>query len=465
MTDLAEQASAADWAARTLVRCYPRRWRRRYGDELLAVLEQHRAGPRTVLNLAVSALTTHLDPAYRMEGVTMARLRPFLVAAGVVVLLAGLFGWWVHGQTWKDGHWHIGIEGSVGAMDFDPERHIMVTATSNSTDGANALWNVSDATQPRRLAIFEGGPPTDFSPDGRMVATTSFDDQLVLWTVADARHPHRIARLATPDHSQIWGEAFSPDGDVLAAAYDDRLFLWDVAEPAKPRIVRSLPAPVGIMGSNSQDDIAFSPDGRLLASAVGRSHVAIWDVADPAHATRIATISGSAGFIDVLAFSPHGHLLADVSFTGAVNLFSLADPAAPQRLATMQTLAAVGRTVRKCTNPPGQPSPPCPDVMYALAFSSDGRTLTAIANAGRGPRSTAAVVGQVNVKINDFGFAWNLTNPASVIRIASFVHHLPTPGSNDGYQPAITPDGTSVVDGAAFGYFGVTFWTMPRLPA
>jgi len=103
--------------------------------------------------------------------------------------------------------------------------------------------------------------------------------------------------------------------------------------------------------------------------------------------------------------------------------------------------------------------------MYALAFSSDGRTLTAIANAGRGPRSTAAVVGQVNVKINDFGFAWNLTNPASVIRIASFVHHLPTPGSNDGYQPAITPDGTSVVDGAAFGYFGVTFWTMPRLPA
>jgi len=465
MTDLAEQASAADWAARTLVRCYPRRWRRRYGDELLAVLEQHRAGPRTVLNLAVSALTTHLDPAYRMEGVTMARLRPFLVAAGVVVLLAGLFGWWVHGQTWKDGHWHIGIEGSVGAMAFDPERHIMVTATSNSTDGANALWNVSDATRPRRLAIFEGGPPTDFSPDGRMVATTSFDDQLVLWTVADARHPHRIARLATPDHSQIWGEAFSPDGDVLAAAYDDRLFLWDVAEPAKPRIVRSLPAPVGIMGSNSQDDIAFSPDGRLLASAVGRSHVAIWDVADPAHATRIATISGSAGFIDVLAFSPHGHLLADVSFTGAVNLFSLADPAAPQRLATMQTLAAVGRTVRKCTNPPGQPSPPCPDVMYALAFSSDGRTLTAIANAGRGPRSTAAVVGQVNVKISDFGFAWNLTNPASVIRIASFVHHLPTPGSNDGYQPAITPDGTSVVDGAAFGYFGVTFWTMPRLPA
>ena len=75
MTDLAEQASGAYRVARMLVRCYPRRWRRRYGDELLAVLEQHQAGPRTVLNLAVSALSTHLDPAYRMEGVTMVWLR------------------------------------------------------------------------------------------------------------------------------------------------------------------------------------------------------------------------------------------------------------------------------------------------------------------------------------------------------------------------------------------------------
>jgi hypothetical protein len=74
-------------------------------------------------------------------------------------------------------------------------------------------------------------------------------------------------------------------------------------------------------------------------------------------------------------------------------------------------------------------------------------------------------VGQVGVRISDFGFVWNVANPASVNRIASFVHHLPTPGSNDGYQPAIAPGGTAVVDGAALGYFGVTFWTMPKLPA
>lgn len=72
---------------------------------------------------------------------------------------------------------------------------------------------------------------------------------------------------------------------------------------------------------------------------------------------------------------------------------------------------------------------------------------------------------QLPTTIDDFGFAWMVANPASVTRVAAFAHHLPTPDSNDGYQPAIAPGGTSVVDGAAFGYFGVTVWTMPKLPA
>ncbi len=50
--------------SRTLVGCYPRRWRQRYGEELLEVLDQHHTGMQTVLNLAASALGAHLDPAY-----------------------------------------------------------------------------------------------------------------------------------------------------------------------------------------------------------------------------------------------------------------------------------------------------------------------------------------------------------------------------------------------------------------
>ena len=59
--------------SRFLVGCYPRRWRERYGEEMLDVLDQHRPGARTVVNLAASALGAHLDPAYRMEGLSMIR--------------------------------------------------------------------------------------------------------------------------------------------------------------------------------------------------------------------------------------------------------------------------------------------------------------------------------------------------------------------------------------------------------
>ena len=62
----------ADRLSRAVVGCYPRRWKQRYAAELLDVLDQHHAGPRTVLSLAGGALSTHLDPDYRMQ----IRLKP-----------------------------------------------------------------------------------------------------------------------------------------------------------------------------------------------------------------------------------------------------------------------------------------------------------------------------------------------------------------------------------------------------
>jgi hypothetical protein len=49
----------ADRLSRAVVGCYPRRWKQRYAAELLDVLDQHHAGPRTVLSLAGGALSTH----------------------------------------------------------------------------------------------------------------------------------------------------------------------------------------------------------------------------------------------------------------------------------------------------------------------------------------------------------------------------------------------------------------------
>jgi WD40 repeat protein len=453
--------------SRALIGCYPRRWRQRYGDELLDVLDQHRAGARTVLNLAASALSTHLDPAYRAEGLAMTRLRrAALISAAFVVPLALIgvpVGLFVSAQNWKDSHWHVGV-GGVDSMAFSPDQHILVTATSGALDGLDTLWNVSSPALPRKLASFEGGAPTTLSPDGRTVVTDSFRDQPALWNVANPRKPTRITTLPSGDSGLLWGEAFSPDGHILAVAYTDQLHLWNVTNPARPRLLRTLAAPVAPPAPAAcgepcqapdpfyQGDIAFSPDGRLLATTAGPDQVALWNVADPARATRIATMPSRSGFIDALAFSPRGNLLAAISYDSTVTVFSIVDPARPALAATMHTLPAAQLAADPCA---------CSSALYALAFASDGRTLTAVASTSMPAQPITSPNAQTaTLPIRDYVFVWNVTNPQSVTRIAVFSRNIDT-GYGNASLPLLAPDGHTLAAGAPFGSFGMKLWTLP----
>ena len=54
---------AIDW----ILRCYPARWRERYQEEILALLEQHTITSKTILDLLLGALDARLDPTYRSK--------------------------------------------------------------------------------------------------------------------------------------------------------------------------------------------------------------------------------------------------------------------------------------------------------------------------------------------------------------------------------------------------------------
>ena len=120
-----------------------------------------------------------------------------------------------------------------------------------------------------------------FSPDGKMLASTSRDMTVRLWDVATGKttsildHNPPGARLQVHERAEHLGAAkvvFSPDGKMLASAFGNRIRLWDLTTGKCTALLDE--HKVFVQG------VAFSPDGKTLASVGGEDGtVKLWDVA------------------------------------------------------------------------------------------------------------------------------------------------------------------------------------------
>jgi RNA polymerase sigma factor (sigma-70 family) len=138
-----------------------------------------------------------------------------------------------------------------------------------------------------------------FSPDARLLVTAALDGNLQLWDVASAKELRRIVA-----GSSVYSVAFSPDGKLLASGGGERgkfgtVKLWDLATGKQ---IASLEGHADLVVS-----VAFAPDARTLAAAGRDGALELWDVGQGK--TR-ADIKGHAATVFAVAFSPDGKLLA-----------------------------------------------------------------------------------------------------------------------------------------------------------
>ncbi len=161
--------------------------------------------------------------------------------------------------------------GRINSVRFSTDGALLVVGAGEpGAAGEARIWRMADGGL---VGSFAGHMDSIYaaslSPDGKLLATSSYDQQIKLWDVSSGEE----LRTLSGHNDAVFDLAFRPDGKILASASGDRTVkLWDVASGER---LDTLSQP-----TKEQYCVAFSPDGRRVAAGGADNRIRIWQVSD-----------------------------------------------------------------------------------------------------------------------------------------------------------------------------------------
>jgi RNA polymerase sigma factor (sigma-70 family) len=230
-----------------------------------------------------------------------------------------------------------------------------------ATGDGDSRVHLQDAVTGKHRRKFEPpasiSRPLAFTPDGQSLITTGEDKKLRFWNIDTDKEVRCISM-----GGRTFCLAFTPDGGTIATGGDaDGYQVMRLVDVPTGRVT---PGPRALHRIAA---VAFSPDGRWLASALGGEANLVRLHAMPS-GKEVRQFRGHSGGVVAVAFSPDGRTLASASHDGTVRLWE----------------AVTGQERRELGGHHGE--------VHTLAFSPDGRSLIS------GGADTAVLI-------------WNLDDP------------------------------------------------------
>ena len=234
------------------------------------------------------------SPDGRTLAAIMGEVKLFDIATGAERLV--LPGFEIHTSA-ASGH----------SMAFSPDGSTLFVVV----DDVVKLFDV-DSGDEKGIILAPGAFSIDLSPNGQTMAVAGWGSGLSLWGVASGQQIRTLGDVMLGAQRAI----FTPDGTKLVSSstgFETEAILWDVENG------RTLGSFAG--HGDTINDLAFSPDGRLLATVSSDVTIKVWDVEAK---QALQTITGHSKQANSIAFSPDGTMLVSTSWDGTTRIWSTA---------------------------------------------------------------------------------------------------------------------------------------------